>query len=586
MERLGVIKNHLLVPAGRQPKVTSQHCSFDSSPDCVQLRQELQKLKVSNVEVSSPPLNCEEYYRTLLTAGAVKFVAELVEHFDSSVEKIFQERQRRKLLLDSTGGLPDFSQKSAHLQGNWKVRPVPRRLQCRHLDLGDVSPSNTSHFVASLKTTAQGIQTDFDDGHCPTWRNQLLGLHNIYKFVHGQMPGVPSVNQAPVLMLRPRAWNMIEHNMLVNGKEVPGPLFDFGLLMYHNARILLDNESGPFFYLSKVEGSNEARLWNTIFDYTEKKLELPHGCIKACVLIENVLASFEMEEILYELKDHSAGLNCGIWDYSASFINKFGHRKEFVLPDRNKYVSMDRHFLKSYMDLVVRTCHSHGAHATGGMAAPILQNSDPSSESFQQVMAKVTAGKRNEIEAGVDGFMVYDLRLLQPMQQLFKKMSRTPNQHQIKRLDVHVTAKDLLKMPTGGVTWAGLRHNITVGILFIEAWLRGQGHYYLKGAVEDSATAEISRSQVWQWIRHKATLEDTGAVVTMEMVHNIVQEVIGERFWSAQNSDQFTTNHDKERLITAAKMFEEIVTKRDFPEFITTYLNLDHTFLEYQKRKM
>ncbi|XP_071127457.1 malate synthase-like [Mytilus edulis] len=583
MDRLKIIKNHLLVK-GREPCITTKICSFDSSQDCLHLKSGLQKLGLTNIEVSSPPVNYEHYYRTLLTPEAVKFVADLVNTFDNDVEGIFQERQRRKLLLDSTGGLPDFSKKSAILHGNWKVRPVPQRLQCRHVDLGDVSPSNTSHFVASLKTTAQGIQTDFDDGHCPTWKNQLLGLYNIYQFVHGNIAGVPPVDQAPVLMLRPRAWNMIEHNLLVNGKEVPGPLFDFGLLMYHNSRILLDNESGPFFYLSKIEGSNEARLWNKIFDYTERKLDLPHGCIKACVLIENILASFEMEEILYELKDHSAGLNCGIWDYSASFINKFGHRKEFVLPDRNKYVSMDRHFLKSYMDLVVKICHSHGAHATGGMAAPILPNGTTSGTVFKQIVDKVKGGKVKEIQAGVDGFMVYDLRLLQPMQQLFKKMSPTTNQHQIKRPDVNLTAKDLLKMPTGGVTQQGLRHNITVGILFIEAWLRGQGHYYLKGAVEDSATAEISRSQVWQWIRHKAALEDTGAVVTMEMVHNIVQEVIGERFWSAQNSEQFSTNHDKDRLLTAARMFEEIVTKRNFPEFITTYLNMDHTFLEYQKK--
>ncbi|CAG2239170.1 unnamed protein product [Mytilus edulis] len=379
MDRLKIIKNHLLVK-GREPCIATKLCSFDSSQDCLHLKSGLQKLGLTNIEVSSPPVNYEHYYRTLLTPEAVKFVADLVNTFDNDVEGIFQERQRRKLLLDSTGGLPDFSKKSAILHGNWKVRPVPQRLQCRHVDLGDVSPSNTSHFVESLKTTAQGIQTDFDDGHCPTWKNQLLGLYNIYQFVHGNIAGVPAVDKAPVLMLRPRAWNMIEHNLL-------------------------------------IEGSNEARLWNKIFDYTERKLDLPHGCIKACVLIENILASFEMEEILYELKDHSAGLNCGIWDYSASFINKFGHRKEFVLPDRNKYVSMDRHFLKSYMDLVVKICHSHGAHATGGMAAPILPNGTTSGTVFQQIVDKVKGGKVKEIQAGVDGFMVYDLRLLQPMQQ-------------------------------------------------------------------------------------------------------------------------------------------------------------------------
>ncbi|KAK3100555.1 hypothetical protein FSP39_021704 [Pinctada imbricata] len=540
---------------------------------------------VGSVEVRGPPVNYEEQYRTLLTADAVIFVADLVNEFNAQVDEMLRQRAFRKLELDRSNSLPDFSPSTNHIrQGRWQVKPVPRRLQCRHVDLGDVSPSNTNHFLAALKSSAQGIQTDFDDGHCPTWKNQLLGLYNVYNAVHNKIHGVPTVDKAPVLMLRPRAWNMVEHNMLVNGKEVPGPLFDFGLLMYHNARILLDNESGPYFYLSKLEGYREAALWDRVFTWTERKLGLPHGCVKACVLIENVLATFEMEEILYELRDHSLGLNCGIWDYSASFINKFGHRKEFVLPDRNKYVSMDRHFLESYMDLVVRVCHKHGAHATGGMAAPVLPNTSPSDPRYQQVMQKVLSAKRKEIQAGVDGFMVYDIGLLQPAQNLFQEISKSANQLSVKRLDVNVTAKDLLLMPSGGVTLAGLKHNIAVGVLFIEAWLRGQGHYYLKGAVEDSATAEISRSQIWQWIRHQATLEDNNEVITMAMVERLIKEVVMERLWAKDNSCQFTTKRDFQRLYTATRMFEEIVTKRDFPEFITTYLNLDHTFLDHHKQ--
>lgn len=288
-----------------------------------------------------------------------------------------------------------------------------------------------------------------------------------------------------------------------------------------------------------------------------------------------------MEDILYELRDHSAGLNCGIWDYSASFINKFGHRPEFVLPDRNKYVSMDRHFLKSYMDLVVKTCHKHGCHATGGMAALILPDVSKSNTSYQQIVQKVVSGKKKEIEAGVDGFMVYDKRLVGPMQELFRKMSPSANQLTVLRSDVNVTAADLLKMPSGSVTYNGLKHNITVGILFIEAWLRGQGHYFFKGAVEDSATAEISRSQVWQWIRHQAKLEDNGMTVTMAMVHKLIMEIIQELLWSSEVSSNFVNVKDEKRLLNAAKMFEEIVTKRKFPEFITTYLSQDHTFLSY-----
>ncbi|KAL3880683.1 hypothetical protein ACJMK2_032905 [Sinanodonta woodiana] len=545
----------------------------------VSLQRELKKLGCDNLEVKGPPVDLEVPYQTVLTPEAVSFVARLVEKFESEVEEILRQRIIYKLELDKTGGLPDFKVNHEIFHGNWKVGQLPQRLQCRHVDLGDVSPSNTSHFVAALKSSAQGIQVDFDDGHCPTWSNQLKGLYNVYLVVHDKMKGVPPIKDAPLLMLRPRAWNMVEHNMLVNGKEVHGPLFDFGLLMFHNAKVLLDIESGPFFYLSKLEGKLEARLWDRIFTWCEKELSLPYGCIKACVLIENVLASFEMEEILFELCHHTMGLNCGIWDYSASFINKFGHRPEFVLPDRNKYVSMERDFLKSYMNLVIKTCHKRSCHATGGMAALLLPPSENHPQ-YDPVMQKVISAKRNEIEAGVDGFMVYDIRLVKPAQQLFRKLAPNDNQWLVTKSDVIVRASDLLKMPSGSVTMAGLKHNITVGILFIQNWLRGQGHFYLNGAVEDSATAEISRSQVWQWIRHRARIEDSDEIVTMATMHNLVKEIVNEE----EQRSHFIKSEDSQQLQTAAEMFEIIVTKRDFPEFITTYLNQDSTFLSYQEK--
>ncbi|XP_061164059.1 malate synthase-like [Saccostrea echinata] len=556
-------------------------CSLKS--ESFYLNQELKKRGITNTEVADPPLNCEIAYRTLLTSDGVEFLSELCQEFDKEVTQMLQAREQRKLELKQSSHLPDFDPKTANIrESNWTVSPVPRRLQCRHVDLGDVSPSNRAHFVAALKSAAQGIQTDFDDGHCPTWANQLQGLYNVYRAVHNTIPGVPNIEDAPVLMLRPRAWNMVEHNLIVNGQEVLGPLFDFGLLMFHNARILLEKECGPYFYLSKLEGSKEAAVWDAIFSWTEKKLKLPHGCVKACVLIENVLASFEMHEILYALRDHSLGLNCGIWDYSASFINKFGHRRDFLLPDRNKYVSMDRHFLKSYMDLVVQTCHQRGCHATGGMAALLLpKTSSENYEKYQMIQNKVLRAKQTEIEAGVDGFMVYDIRLVVPSQQMWKRLTSSDNQFSKSRSEVKVTNKDLLLMPSGGVTETGLKHNIAVGILFIEAWLRGVGHYYYKGAVEDSATAEISRSQIWQWIRFQAILEDNGKQITMAMVKNLIRETTQEMFWSSENS-HFVTEKDRQRLLTAAQMFQEIVSKLDFPEFITTYFNLDHTFLKSQ----
>uniref|UniRef100_V9KGI5 malate synthase n=1 Tax=Callorhinchus milii TaxID=7868 RepID=V9KGI5_CALMI len=531
---------------------------------------------VPGVELEPPPPTLEEAFQTLLTPEATQFLADLVSTFDADIDEILRLRIARKVELDSHGGLPEFLPHTSHIREDqsWKVQPVPRRLQKRHVDLGDVSPTNTEHFIKALRSTAQGIQTDFDDGHCPTYFNQIQGLFNIYKAVHNQFPDVPPISKAPILMLRPRAWNMVEHNMLVNGKEVPGPLFDFGLLMYHNGRILFEKESGPFFYLSKVESYLEARLWNQIFIWVQKKLGLPIGSIKSTVLIESILATFEMEEILYELQDHSAGLNCGIWDYSASFVNKFGHRQGFLLPDRSKYVNMEKLFLKSYMDLLVRTCHKRGALATGGMAALLLPREKGSAE-YQRVTKAVTYLKLLEINAGVDGFMVFDLDLIEPMQKLFKERTVGPNQLHILREELAVTAKDLLSMPSGGVTLYGLKYNIGVGVLFIEAWLRGQGHFFFRGQVEDSATAEISRSQVWQWIRHGTKLEDDDRKVTRSLVQTLLKELETE----LQEVLQCSTDRSKHRLAVASQMFLEIVQKREFPEFLTTYLNLEHSFL-------
>ncbi|XP_068180987.1 malate synthase-like [Antennarius striatus] len=526
------------------------------------------------VELSPPPPGLEEEYQTLFTPDSLRFLHELISKFDEEVDKVLQFRVFRKSKLDLSGELPSFLDRTVHIRTDpsWRVLPVPPRLRRRHVDIGDLAPCDTQRFIRGLLSPAQGIQVDFDDGNCPTYRNQIRGIHNVVKAVHNQFPDVPHISQAPVLMLRPRAWNMVEHNMMVGGKEVPGPLFDFGLLMFHCGKTLFENQSGPFFYLSKVESSMEAKLWNHIFVWTQQKLGLPLACIKATVLIENVLAAFEMEEILYELRDHSAGLNCGIWDYSASFVNKFGHRRAFLLPDRSKYVNMEKRFLRSYMDLLVQTCHRRGALATGGMAALLLPP-DPLSDAHREVLATVTRLKLLEIEAGVDGFMVYDLRLIEPMQDLFRLHTRGDNQLNRPSSDVAVTPDDLLSMPSGGVTLYGLKYNIAVGVLFIDAWLSGNGHFFYRGQVEDSATAEISRSQVWQWLRHQTPLEDDSRRVSRRLVGDLIKEVLLE-LKGGRPSVRATR-----RLHTAAHLFLEVVLRRDFPEFITTYLHLDHTFL-------
>ncbi|KAM8732891.1 malate synthase-like isoform 2-T2 [Acanthopagrus schlegelii] len=507
-----------------------------------------------SMELSPPPSGLEAEHETLFTADSLLFLHELISTFNEEVDEVLRLRVSRKAHLDLSGELPSFLESTTHIRRDpaWRVLPVPPRLQRRHVDIGDLAPCDTQRFVKALLSPAQGIQVDFDDGNCPTYHNQIKGLHNVLKAVRNLFPDVPHISQAPVLMLRPRAWNMVEHNMMVEGREAPAPLFDFGLLMFHCGSTLFENNSGPFFYLSK--------------------LGLPLGCIKATVLIENVLAAFEMEEILYELRDHSAGLNCGIWDYSASFVNKFGHRQAFLLPDRSKYVNMEKRFLRSYMDLLVQTCHRRGALATGGMAALLLPP-DALSDSHSRVLATVTRLKLLEIKAGVDGFMVYDLGLIGPMQKLFKLHTEGGNQlHQL-RSDVTVTPDDLLSMPAGGVTLNGLKYNIAVGVLFINAWLAGNGHFFYRGQVEDSATAEISRSQVWQWICHQTRLEDDSRVVSRRLVTDLTNEVMMELSARCQSASA------KQKLSTAAGMFLEVVLRRDFPEFITTYLNQDHTFL-------
>ncbi|XP_069487188.1 malate synthase-like [Ambystoma mexicanum] len=530
---------------------------------------------VEKIDLGVPPAGLEHQYQALFTQGAVGFLAELASTFDKDVDEILWHRTARKVQIDLSNSLPNFPSEKSQIREDesWTVLPIPRRLQNRQVDIGDTAPNNTERFIKALRSSAQGIQVDFDDGNCPTFYNQIKGIYNVCEAVNNKLPDVPPISEAPVLMLRPRAWNMVEHNMMVNGREIPGPLFDYGLLIYHTAKTLYEKESGPFFYLSKVESFLEARLWDRIFVWTEKRMDFPIGTIKATVLIESVLASFEMEEILYELRDHSAGLNCGLWDYSASFVNKFGHRADFLLPDRSKYVNMEKRFLKSYMDLLVQTCHRRGAPATGGMAALLLPG-DRESEEYERVLATVKRLKLFEIRAGVDGFMVYDIGLVESMQKLFQEHIKGPNQLNLIP-EVTVTQTDLLTMPPGGVTLFGLKYNIAVGILFIEAWYRGEGHFFFRGQVEDSATAEISRSQVWQWIRHGAKLEDDNSAVTRSLVKRLVKEVEKEL-----QDLHCVSDRDNRRLRTAAEMFLEVVQKRDFPEFITTYLNQEHTFLQ------
>ncbi|XP_026496120.2 uncharacterized protein LOC113400684 [Vanessa tameamea] len=522
---------------------------------------------------SSPP-KLEDIQKRIFNKDALDFLANLHREFDLKIDQLYKNRLKTAVVLKSGSPLK-FKESSERKDFSWKIAPLPPRLNNRHIDLGDVSASNSAHFIAALDSDVQGVQVDFDDGHCPTWRNQLLAFNNINLAVNGKLPGAPiSITTCPILMLRPRAWNMIDHDILINGKEAIGALVDFGILMFHNAKKLYEANSGPYFYLSKLEGASEARLWNEIFVWTQKQLDIPQQTIKACVLIENIVSTFEMDEILYALKDHCIGLNCGIWDYCASIVAKFGDQKDFLLPDRNKYVNMDQKFLNSYMKLVVNTCHSRGALATGGMAAAMLKpGTDGTDESSKIIVNKVLEAKLKEIEAGVDGFLVYDSRIVPHVNELWKKSGATPNQiHRI--LDLKVTPEDLLLIPSGGVTMQGLKHNVAVTILFIYHWLAGIGHFFYSGNVEDSATAEISRTQIWQWIRFSPYLEeDSNKQVTLKLV-----EKVASNFAAHAHKNLCRSNAERKRLTAAMYMSLELFLCRNPPEFITSYLNDNHKF--------
>ncbi|CEM35133.1 unnamed protein product [Vitrella brassicaformis CCMP3155] len=469
---------------------------------------------------------------------------------------------------------------------------------------------------------AQGVQVDFDDGFCPSWRNVLIGHLNVANAARGQLPGdqeghtrAATDGTSTVMMVRPRAWNMIEANVMVNGRRVSGALFGFGMFVFSSGRHLAELSRGPFLYLSKLESASEAALWDRIFAWTEEALDIPANTIKvcviglACVLIESLPAAFEMDEMLWELRNHSAGLNCGMWDYAASFITRMGHDRRKIFPDRNRYVSMDRHFMKSYRRKVIATCHRRGAPATGGMFAGVDDGSLTTHDKQLLVSACVSA-KEGDALAGADGALVYDLSLVQPIQDAFAKhfAKGCPNQlssYAARDADT-VTAHDLLQIPTeNDVSLDSLRTNIEVCVRYVKGWLEGRGHLIMNGKVEDSATAEISRAQIWQQIRHGVPFESPPAAVpdadshsraplsvvthkrhkaaaadrvTAPLVREMIREVVCD-LNAAEGHPQeggggttSTTSTISSSADEAGDLVADLVTLRQCPLFITTYL--------------
>ena len=502
----------------------------------------------------------------ILTPEALGFVAGLHRSFNPGRLDLLRARIDRQVAFDA-GVRPNFLVETASVRdGDWSVSPVPRDLRDRRVEI--TGPVDRKMIINALNSGASVFMADFEDATAPTWSNLLEGQINLrdanartIEFDDPRSGRRYELGEdVATLIVRPRGWHLTEKHVLIDGAPASGSLFDFGLYFFHNARTLLDRGSGPYFYLPKMESHLEARLWNDVFVAAQEALGIPRGTIKATVLIETILAAFEMDEILYELREHSAGLNCGRWDYIFSFIKKFRNDPSCVLPDRGE-ITMTRRFMRSYSLLAIKTCHRRDAHAIGGMAAQIpIRNDEKANE---EALAKVRADKEREAADGHDGTWVAHPGLVPVAREIFDRLMPEANQIHRQRQDVDVTVADLLDVPQGDITEAGLRQNVNIGIRYLEAWLQGSGCVPLYNLMEDAATAEISRTQVWQWLRHGARLDD-GRVVDRAMFDTVREEVmVGIR--GELGGDAYAAS----RFDDAAALFDEMSTSEEFSEFLT-----------------
>src|SRR5579864_4086 len=491
----------------------------------------------------------------VLTAPALQFVEDLARTFRPRIDELLQRRQVLQARYDA-GLKPRFLDETAELRdGEWKVAPPPPDLVDRRVEI--TGPVDRKMIINALNSGANVFMADFEDANAPTWPNCVGGQPNLTEAVRRTITyTAPETGKRyslgakiATLLVRPRGFHLLEKHCLVDDRPVPGMLFDFGLYCFHNAAELRQRGTGPYFYLPKLQSHLEAGLWNEIFVHAQQALGIPNGTIRATVLIETLPAAFEMDEILFELKDHSSGLNCGRWDYIFSAIKTQRNDPGFLLPDRGQ-VTMEAPFLKAYTQLLIKTCHRRGAHAMGGMAAQIPIKDNP--EENEQALEKVRADKLREVREGHDGTWVAHPGLVAVAKQVFDDGMPAPNQLDRQRDDVKVTESMLVEPPRGTRTEPGLRHNIRVGIQYLAAWLGGQGAVPIDNLMEDAATAEISRTQIWQWIRHGAALE-SGQRVTKELVSRITEE-------------EFGGNH---RFDRARAIFVEVATSDELTEFLT-----------------
>jgi malate synthase len=522
---------------------------------------------VKGLEIHAPVSGRME---EVLTPDALEFVAGLQREFGSTRQELLQRRAERRAELDS-GGTLDFLDSTREIrESDWTVAPAPKDLQDRRVEI--TGPTQRKMVINALNSGARGFMADFEDSNSPTWRNMIEGHVNLtdaiertIEFSQDDGKEYKLNDEVATLLVRPRGWHLPEKHMTVDGEPIAGCLVDFGFYFFHNARRLIERGSGPYFYLPKMESHLEARLWNDVFNHSEDELGIERGSVRATVLIETVPAAFEMDEILYELREHGASLNAGRWDYMFSMIKCFRDREEFTLPDRNS-VTMTVPFMRAYTELLVKTCHRRGAHAMGGMAAFIPSRTDE--EANRAAQDKLRDDKKREAGDGFDGtWVAHPDSVKNAMEQFDAVLGDRPNQVDRLRDEVDVSAADLLDVAStpGDITEEGLRNDVNVGIQYISSWLRGNGAAGIYGLMEDAATAEIARSQVWQWLRHRAELTN-GEKVTPELVQRLETEEL-EKIRSEIGDDAWFEKEGRPK--ESRMLFEQVALADDFPEFLT-----------------
>ena len=521
-------------------------------------------MTASGLEIVGPRTGHE----LVLTPEALGFLEGLVRAFAPRVRELLERRKRVQARYDA-GERPDFLPETEEIRrSEWRVAAIPDDLRDRRVEI--TGPVDAKMIINALNSGANVFMADFEDASAPSWTNMMSGQANLHAAVRrtltfedaarGKSYRLRPESELATLFVRPRGWHLPERHIEVDGEAVPGSLVDFGLFFFHNAKELLARGTGPYFYLPKLQSHLEARLWNDVFVQAQRELGIPQGSIRATVLIETLPAAFEMNEILWELRDHSAGLNCGRWDYIFSFIKTLRADPKAILPDRGQ-VGMTQPNMKAYTDLVVQTCHRRGVHAMGGMAAQIPIKNDPAAN--EAALEKVRADKLREVRNGHDGTWVAHPGLIATAREIFDAHMKGPNQIDDLREDVRVTAQDLLQVPEGTRTEEGLRHDVRVGIQYLESWLRGNGCVPLYDLMEDAATAEISRAQVWQWFHHQVPLDD-GRPVTKERLHRVVEDELG-RIRQEVGDARFGQG----RFDLARELFVRISTADELADFLT-----------------